>query len=99
MNRESLSSSIRRSNRRGVSYLGVLWLVMFGGVGSWLLLTSNAAPGPQAASGNPLVRQASFSEPSSERGVYRPIEQVRVGQRVITPGTGAGRSLPTEVDP
>jgi hypothetical protein len=83
--------------RRAHLGLSALWLLVCVSAGLWLLLGSGSKQTtlPQAA-----VQRTGLSAGQPADGLgYRAIEQVRVGERVVTPGTDAAESLPTAVDP
>ena len=91
-----------RPSNRGHSTVPTLWLVCCVSAGLWLLLRGSpgqyAATPPAAAD---VVQSVGFVPDSISSGAFAqvPIERVRVGRRVITPGSSPLYVLPTAVDP
>lgn len=90
----------RKRSRAGVSSLSLVWLLACVSAGLWVLLggrvpTEDGAPAPVPAQ---LAGLGGPNE-SAERGPhFQPIDRLCVGQRVVTPGTDPGVSLPTAAD-
>jgi hypothetical protein len=97
-------SSRKRRSRSGVSSLSLIWLLACVSAGLWVLLGGSSTPAPAVpqASDAATAEAVAFGEPDAAaaepRTRYRPIDQIRVGQRVVTPETDPGASLPTAVD-
>lgn len=70
-----------------------VWLCLYGADTKQASVSTTGVPDSADSRAQCLV-PAAASAPQ-----YRPIEQLRVGQGVVTPGTRATESLPTEVDP
>lgn len=79
--------------------MSFIWLLAFVSAGLWLLL------GPSATDSQKQIAEvsaqpaelASFHQATDPH--YRNIEQIRVGQRVVTPEASSAEGLPTAVDP
>lgn len=94
------SSKARRPLRSGISALSVIWLLACTSAGLWIML-SRKMPTPRVAAAPVAPQSASLVTQNAAIATsrYQPIDQIRVGQRVVTPGTEPGASLPTAVDP
>jgi hypothetical protein len=82
--------TVRDPLRFGMSSVSMIWLLACVSAGLWIML-GRSAPNPSVAAMPADVQPASLvADGVAAVAKYRPIEQVRVGQRVMTPGTGAG---------
>jgi hypothetical protein len=90
--------SHRSGRRLGIFRLALVWLIGCLCIGGWLLVQGVSPSGgsPGTAGQQLSATPVSAAESSPQ---YRNIEDIRVGQRVMTPGTVAGESLPTAVNP
>ena len=90
-----MTSRMRKSGRRGVMRLGVCWLVCCLAAAG-VLVAKAVEPAPAPAPGTVASRTVAAT---STGPWYLPIEQIGVGQRVVTPGTDPLRPNPTAVNP
>jgi hypothetical protein len=93
--RLSPRENLNRSVRLGLSLTGLIWCLACLSVGGWLLAKSQE-PSQQGQHGG-LVDAASPASYSDSQ--HCPIDQIRVGQRVVTPESPPGEICATAVDP
>jgi len=81
--------------RTGLAAWGMVWLILCVTAGAFLL----AQPGNITSINRSSRQVINAAMTSSDGKLYANIEALRVGQRVITPGTDPAHPMPTAVDP